>query len=652
MIDKAQIPAAAYIRMSSDRQKDSPDRQRAEIVALAKRCGFEIVHWYEDLGKTGTKSKNRKGFQRLLQDAKTGDFQAVLLAEQSRLSREEVLDAVEHYRKLKAVGVAVWTADKGEINLDDFVGLLTTMIGLHEAREESRRLANRIVSGRRNKLGENHPHPCILGYDRLITEADGTVLKRATYREAFPLPRGGHCKVSLVPAECAADVSAVQWGFEHIANGGTLADVAREWNRREVFTRHGKIWQGQSVRRLLENPTYMGKVVIGRQQTGQFSHLVDEPTVFEDSHEALVSPQLFRAVQEALDNRVRMKSRAVPGKYLLSGLLFAAEYDRPMYGSAREQRYYVVNYGEGHYPEDSEYKLQIRCDWIEREVIKAVWDRLLSPENLEQIQRAINEQAKQDSGPSPEQRRLDELREKIRKGSENLLLADDPQQFRAMSERLQEWQAEFDSLKERIEANALPVKPTAETVRYLEALREIRDHIDDVDQAKLGEVLRSTVERIDFYRRLVRDEKTAVNLSEARVKFWPQFSTTDATITDRDLRSHLKFHQIADYVEAVGRPVRNREIAERFDCSLGNAHVFLRNGMLAGRLERMPGRFGGWQATGGHLSLVHATVGNDINSSRFFPTVGSDILNVTPDFARVFATLQLTKERKSGAMGR
>ena len=52
------VPAVGYIRMSTDRQENSPERQRAEINKLAERQGYRIVKWYEDHGLTGTESAN------------------------------------------------------------------------------------------------------------------------------------------------------------------------------------------------------------------------------------------------------------------------------------------------------------------------------------------------------------------------------------------------------------------------------------------------------------------------------------------------------------------------------------------------------------------------------------------------------------------
>ena len=47
-------PAVGYIRMSTDQQQDSPERQRRDIEAMAVQSNFKIIKWYEDHGQTGT----------------------------------------------------------------------------------------------------------------------------------------------------------------------------------------------------------------------------------------------------------------------------------------------------------------------------------------------------------------------------------------------------------------------------------------------------------------------------------------------------------------------------------------------------------------------------------------------------------------------
>jgi DNA invertase Pin-like site-specific DNA recombinase len=94
-------PAVGYIRMSTDKQEDSPARQRRDIEAMAERNGYRITTWYEDHGLTGTESANRPEFRRLLANAKNRRFEAVLLSEQSRMSREDVFDAMQHWKQLR-----------------------------------------------------------------------------------------------------------------------------------------------------------------------------------------------------------------------------------------------------------------------------------------------------------------------------------------------------------------------------------------------------------------------------------------------------------------------------------------------------------------------------------------------------------------------
>ena len=180
----ARIPAVGYIRMSTDRQEHSPERQRREIQQLADREGYRIIKWYEDHGLTGTESANRPEFQRLLQDAKRRRFQAILLHEQSRFSREDIFDVMLHWRLLRQAGVEIVTCQRGRLRFDDLGGIITAIIDQHGAREESVKLASRVVSGQRLRASQGKRiGGIVFAYDR-------EVLRRARQvRPSRPLPR-------------------------------------------------------------------------------------------------------------------------------------------------------------------------------------------------------------------------------------------------------------------------------------------------------------------------------------------------------------------------------------------------------------------------------------------------------------------------------
>ena len=121
-------PAVGYIRMSTDKQEDSPARQRQDILVLSERLGYQIQRWYEDHGLTGTESRNRQDLQKLLQDSRDGKLgQAVLLSEQSRMSREDIFDVMRTEAAGDA-GIPIVTRQRGTPSFDNLGGLLTAIV--------------------------------------------------------------------------------------------------------------------------------------------------------------------------------------------------------------------------------------------------------------------------------------------------------------------------------------------------------------------------------------------------------------------------------------------------------------------------------------------------------------------------------------------
>src|SRR3546814_11231030 len=70
----AGIPAAQYIRMSTEHQRYSPDNQKAAIASFADARGFEVVKTYLDAGKSGLSLARRDGLQQLLSDVISGEI--------------------------------------------------------------------------------------------------------------------------------------------------------------------------------------------------------------------------------------------------------------------------------------------------------------------------------------------------------------------------------------------------------------------------------------------------------------------------------------------------------------------------------------------------------------------------------------------------
>lgn len=75
------IPAAQYLRMSTERQQYSLQNQAAAIQRCAEFNGFEVVRTYADSARSGVVLKRRQGLQQLLKDVIGGQtmFRAILV---------------------------------------------------------------------------------------------------------------------------------------------------------------------------------------------------------------------------------------------------------------------------------------------------------------------------------------------------------------------------------------------------------------------------------------------------------------------------------------------------------------------------------------------------------------------------------------------
>ena len=88
-------------------------------------------------------------FQKTLGDAKAGSFVAMLVSKQLRMSREDIFDAIQHWRLFRDAGVSIITCYHGELKFDYLGGVIIAIVNQYEAWEKSIRLTDRVVGGKR-----------------------------------------------------------------------------------------------------------------------------------------------------------------------------------------------------------------------------------------------------------------------------------------------------------------------------------------------------------------------------------------------------------------------------------------------------------------------------------------------------------------------
>jgi DNA invertase Pin-like site-specific DNA recombinase len=93
------VPAAEYVRMSTEHQQYSTENQSDVIREYAQKRGMAIVRTYEDAGKSGLSIDGRDALKQLIRDVETGqaDYQAILVYDVSRWGRFQDADESAHY---------------------------------------------------------------------------------------------------------------------------------------------------------------------------------------------------------------------------------------------------------------------------------------------------------------------------------------------------------------------------------------------------------------------------------------------------------------------------------------------------------------------------------------------------------------------------
>ena len=138
------MKAALYLRVSTSEQDTA--NQLPALEDYAKRRGFEIVQTYSE-NETAWKNGHQAELARLIEDARRGKFQVVLVWALDRLSREGALAILSLVDKLKKYGAKVisyqesWTEAPGE--LADILYAITGWV----ARMESHRRSERTKAG-------------------------------------------------------------------------------------------------------------------------------------------------------------------------------------------------------------------------------------------------------------------------------------------------------------------------------------------------------------------------------------------------------------------------------------------------------------------------------------------------------------------------
>src|SRR4051794_17867523 len=282
--------AVIYARYSTEMQRDASIEDQIRLCRVRiEQEGWEYLDAYTDRAVSGA-SALRPAYQRLIEDARRGEFEVVVAEALDRLSRDQE-DVAGLLKRLRFAGVRLVTVAEGEIN-ELHVGLKGTMnaLALKDLADKTRRgLEGRVREGRSGG-------GLCFGYD-VIREYDA---------RGEPI-HGGR---SINPAE-AATVLRIFAGF---AAGSSPRRIAFALNRDSIRGPRGGEWDASTINGnasrgtgILNNELYIGRLVWNRLRyvkdpaTGKRISRLNEPdrwVVHELPELRIINQDLWDRVRE------------------------------------------------------------------------------------------------------------------------------------------------------------------------------------------------------------------------------------------------------------------------------------------------------------------------------------------------------------------
>lgn len=288
---------AAYCRVSTDQleQLSSYEAQVNYYTAFINgHPGYELAGIYADEGITGTNTKKREQFNKMIEDCRAGKIDMIITKSISRFARN-TLDTLNYVRQLKDLGIGV-IFEKENINTLDSKGevLLTILSSL--AQDESRNISENSTWGirRRFEQGKLHiNHKKFLGYDK---------------------DKNGNLIINEKQAETVRRI------YREFLDGKGINSIARDLEKDKVPKWNGTFkWYESTIRKMLGNEKYKGDALLQKTYTVDFltkkraENKGQVPKYYvEENHPAIIDKEMWEAVQLEIEGR-----RAFAEKYNL-----------------------------------------------------------------------------------------------------------------------------------------------------------------------------------------------------------------------------------------------------------------------------------------------------------------------------------------------
>jgi site-specific DNA recombinase len=322
---KKQKRCYIYTRVSTAMQVDgySLDAQKDKLRKYAEFEGMTIVAEYSDEGFSGKNIQGRLEFQRMLSDIQEmkDEVEYVLVFKLSRFGRNAA-DVLNSLQLMQDFGVnLICVEDNIDSSKDSGKLMISILSAVAEIEREN--IRTQTMAGREQKAREGKwnggfaPYGYKLENGQLLIAEDEVDVVRAIYDRYLHTNDGVNGVAKYMNTH----------GYEKkLRQNGTIPGFSTSF-----------------VKKILDNPIYMGKIAYGRRRTEKKlgtrneMHVVEqsEYPIYEGQHEAIISEEDWNLVQEKRKKNAyrREKIHDPEHAHILSGILKCPCCGKSLYGN-------------------------------------------------------------------------------------------------------------------------------------------------------------------------------------------------------------------------------------------------------------------------------------------------------------------------------
>ena len=316
---------ALYCRLSQDDgiegDSNSIQNQKSILRKFAEDHHFPSPCFYVDDGFSGGNFQ-RPAFQQMISDMENGEIGIIVTKDLSRLGRNQLHTGLYIEERFPMFGVRYIAindnvdTDSSESNdLMPFKNLFNEWF----IRDTSRKIRAvlKAKAERGERLGTRAPYGYRKDPDtkKLIVDEDAAAIVRRIF--AMCASGSGPSQIARILKK-EQILTPTMYAYTRFGMNHTCLDTAHPYN-----------WSDSAIANLLENEIYLGNTVNMKYSTKSYKdkrrveHPREECLVFENTHPALITREVWDMVQRVRKNKRRLTKMEEQSKY--SGLVFCAD---------------------------------------------------------------------------------------------------------------------------------------------------------------------------------------------------------------------------------------------------------------------------------------------------------------------------------------